>query len=244
MSYLSQKLGQLIEKNMILNTWGNVLTRSFQDLWVGVVEFIPNLVIAFLIFILGWLIGAVLGKAVSQIFKSLKIDNLLKNAGFETFVNKAGFNLDSGAFVGGLVKWFVIIAFLIASLDVLGLDQVNVFLQNVVLLFLPRVIVAVLILLVAVVIADAMQNVVIGAVKSANVRSSKFLGAITKWTIWVFAALAALFELGIAITFIQTLFTGIVVALSLAFGLAFGLGGQDAAARYLEGIKKEIGKRE
>ncbi|MFA5838678.1 MAG: hypothetical protein WC849_01940 [Candidatus Paceibacterota bacterium] len=229
---------------MILNTWGNVLTKSFQDLWIGVIDFIPNIVIAFIIFLLGLFIGSVLGKAVNQVFKSLKIDNALRNAGFEAPFNKAGFSLNSGAFVGGLLKWFVVIAFLVASLDVLGLDQVNVFLQDVVLLFLPRVIVAVLILLVAVVIADAMQNVVTGAVKAANVRSSKFLGALTKWTIWIFAALAALFELGIAVTFIQTLFTGIVVALSLAFGLAFGLGGQDSAAKYLDGIKKEVGKKE
>ncbi|MEK7652598.1 MAG: hypothetical protein AAB334_01480 [Patescibacteria group bacterium] len=229
---------------MILNTWGNVLTKSFQDLWVGAVGFIPSLIIAVIIFLLGWLVGSVLGKAVSQIFKSLKIDNALRNAGFEAPINRTGFNLDSGAFVGGLIKWFVVIAFLVASLDILGLDQVNIFLQDVVLLFLPRVIVAVLILLVGVVIADAMQNVVMGAVKAANVRSSKFLGAITKWTIWIFAALAALFELGIAVTFIQTLFTGIVVALSLAFGLAFGLGGQEAAARYLDSVKKEIGKKE
>jgi len=229
---------------MILNTWGNVLTKSFQDLWVGAVGFIPSLIIAVVIFLLGWLIGSVLGKAVSQIFKSLKVDSALRNAGFEAPVNRTGFNLNSGAFVGGLIKWFVVIAFLIASLDVLGLDQVNIFLQDVVLLFLPRVIVAVLILLVAVVIADAMQNVVMGAVKVANVRSSKLLGAITKWTIWIFAALAALFELGVAVTFIQTLFTGIVVAMSLAFGLAFGLGGQEAAARYLDSVKKEIGKKE
>jgi len=229
---------------MILNTWGNVLTKSFQDLWIGVIDFIPNIVIAFIIFLLGLFIGSVLGKAVNQVFKSLKIDNALRNAGFEAPFNKAGFSLNSGAFVGGLLKWFVVIAFLVASLDVLGLDQVNVFLQDVVLLFLPRVIVAVLILLVAVVIADAMQNVVTGVVKAANVRSSKFLGALTKWTIWIFAALAALFELGIAVTFIQTLFTGIVVALSLAFGLAFGLGGQDSAAKYLDSVKKEVGKKE
>ena len=229
---------------MILNTWGNVLTKSFQDLWVGVIGFVPNIVIAFIIFLLGLLIGSILGKAVSQIFKSLKVDNALRNAGFEAPFNKAGFSLNSGAFVGGLLKWFVVIAFLVASLDVLGLDQVNVFLQDVVLLFLPRVIVAVLILLVAVVIAGAMQNVVIGAVKAANVRSSKLLGALTKWTIWIFAALAALFELGVAVTFIQTLFTGIVVALSLAFGLAFGIGGQEAAARYLDSVKREIGKKE
>jgi len=226
---------------MTINTWGEVLTRSFQDLWIGVVEFLPSLVVAIVIFLIGWAVGAVLGKAVAQILRSLKLDNALRSAGFESTINRAGFNLNSGHFVGELVKWFIIVVFLVASLDVLGLTQVNIFLQEVVLLFLPKLIVAVLIMLVAVVIAEAMQNVVVGSAKAAHMRSAHFLGTLTRWSIWVFAGLAALFQLGVAVAFIQTLFTGIVVALSLAFGLAFGLGGQDAAGRYLDHLKREIG---
>src|SRR3990167_902218 len=118
---------------MLLNTWGEVLTLSFQNLWVGVVNFVPNLVIALVILVLGWLVGALIGRAIWQVFKSLKIDEALGRAGFESFVRRGGINLDSGAFVGGLVKWFVIVIFLVAALDVLGLSQVNLFLQDVVL---------------------------------------------------------------------------------------------------------------
>jgi len=225
---------------MLINTWGDVLTRSFQDLWLGVVDFIPNLVVALIIFILGWVIGSVLGKAVGQIIHSLKLDNALRSAGFESTISRAGFKLDSGAFLGVLVKWFVIIVFLVASLDVLGLSQVNAFLQQVVLLFLPNVIVAVLIMLVAVVLADAMGNMVVGSAKAAHVRSANFLGTLTRWSIWVFAALASLSQLGVATAFIQTLFTGVIIALALAFGLSFGIGGQRAAADYIEKLKKDL----
>ncbi|PIP87121.1 hypothetical protein COW81_01735 [Candidatus Campbellbacteria bacterium CG22_combo_CG10-13_8_21_14_all_36_13] len=225
---------------MLINTWGDVLTRSFQDLWLGVVDFIPNFVVALIIFILGWVIGSVLGKAVAQIVGSLKLDNALRSAGFENTISRAGFKLNSGAFLGVLVKWFVIIVFLVASLDVLGLSQVNAFLQQVVLLFLPNVIVAVLIMLVAVVIADAMENMVIGSAKAAHVKSANFLGTLTRWAIWVFAALAALSQLGVATAFIQTLFTGVIIALALAFGLSFGIGGQKAAADYIEKLKKDL----
>ena len=145
--------------------------------------------------------------------------------------------------LGGLVKWFVIIIFLVASFDVLGLTQVNIFLQEVVLLYLPQVIVAVLILLVAAVIAEVMQNIVVGAAKAAHLRSASFFGKVTKWSIWVFAILAAINQLGVATAFVQTFFTGVVVAVSLALGLAFGLGGQDAAARYIEEIRGEITER-
>lgn len=225
---------------MLLNTWGQVLQLSFQNLWIGVVNFVPNLVIAVVILILGWLIGALLGRAIEQVFRSLKVDGALRRAGFESFLHRGGMRLDSGAFIGALVKWFVIIVFLVAALDVLGLSQVNLFLQDVVLGYLPRVIVAALVLLVGGVIGDIAGRVVVTAARTAGVSSAHFAGAIAKWAVWVFAILVALSQLGIAAAFSQTLFTGIVIAISLALGLSFGLGGQAAAASFIERLRGEM----
>lgn len=216
------------------------MTLSFQNLWIGVVNFVPNLVIALIILILGWLIGALFGRAIWQVFKSLKVDDALRRAGLESFVRRGGLELDSGAFVGALVKWFVILIFLVAALDVLGLSQVNFFLQDVVLGYLPRVLAAALVLLVAGVIGDVIGRVVVTAAKTADVKSAHFVGAIAKWAIWVFAILVALSQLGIATSFSQTLFTGVVIAGSLALGLSFGLGGQEAAARFIERLRNEM----
>lgn len=224
----------------MLDAWSSVLQGSFQDLWFGIAAFLPQLVVAVVIFAVGWAVGSLLGRVVSHIIGALKVDSLLESARVDQVLKRGGFALDSGRFVGGLVEWFVIVVFLVASLEVLGLTQVNTFLQQVVLLYLPRVIVAVLILLVAVVIASAMQRVVVGAAKAAEIRSANFLGSVTKWSIWIFAVLMALFQLGIAAPFVQTLFTGVVVALSIGFGLAFGLGGQDAAAGFLAKMRSEI----
>lgn len=225
---------------MLLNTWTEVLTLSFQNLWVGVVNFVPNLVLALVILVLGWLVGALFGRAIWQVFKSLKVDDALRRAGFESFMNRGGVDLDSGAFVGGLVKWFVIVIFLVAALDVLGLSQVNFFLQDVVLGYLPRVLAAALVLLVAGVIGDVTGRVIVTAAKTAGVDSAHFAGAIAKWSIWVFAVLVALSQLGIAAAFSQTLFTGVVIAVSLALGLSFGLGGQEAASRFIEKLRGEM----
>ncbi|HEY4528430.1 MAG TPA: hypothetical protein VJJ48_01210 [Candidatus Paceibacterota bacterium] len=225
---------------MLLNTWGEVLTLSFQNLWVGVVNFVPNLVVALVILVLGWLIGALLGRAVWQVFRSLKVDEALRRAGFEAFLRRGGVNLDSGAFVGALVKWFVIVVFLVGVFDILGLSQVNLFLQEVVLGYIPRVIVAALILLVGGVVGDIVGRVVSTAARTANVSSAHFAAAISKWAIWVFAILVALSQLGIASAFSQTLFTGIVIAVSLALGLSFGLGGQEAAGRFIERLRGEM----
>jgi hypothetical protein len=225
---------------MLLNTWGEVLTLSFQNLWVGVVNFVPNLVVALIIVILGWLVGALFGRAIWQVFRSLKIDEALRRAGFESFLRRSGMNLDSGAFVGGLVKWFIIVVFLVAAFDVLGLTQVNLFLQQVVLAYLPRVLVAALILLAAGVIGDVTERVVVAAARTAEMRSAHFAGAVAKWAIWVFAILVALAQLQIAAEFATTLFTGIVIAISLALGLSFGLGGQEAAAGFIDRLRSDM----
>jgi len=225
---------------MVLQTWGTTISEAFGGLWGGVSTVLPNLFVAVVIFIVGWIVAAFIGRIVAQIIKAIKLDTALERAGFSEVVNRGGLSLDSGAFVGGLVKWFVIVVFLVASLDVLGLSQVNQFLSNVVLYYLPQVIVAVLILLVAIVLADVLKRIVVSSAKAAGVKSANFLGAITKWSIWIFALLTALVQLGIAVGFIQTLFTGVVVALALGFGLSFGLGGQEAASRYIEKLGKEI----
>jgi small-conductance mechanosensitive channel len=224
---------------MFLTEWANVLNASFQGLFYGLVAFIPNLLAALIIFIIGWLIGAGLARVVEQVIGALKVDNALRAAGVERVIERAGWKMNAGAFLGTLVKWFFIIVFLVAALEVLGLTQVTAFLTTVVLGYLPQVIVAVLILLVAAVVAETAQRVVRGAAAAAHMRSANFLGVMARSAIWVFAILAALDQLGIS-PFIQTLFTGLVVALALAFGLAFGLGGQQVAARYLEKMGKEI----
>lgn len=205
------------------------------------VSFVPNLVIALIIVILGWLVGALLGRAIWQVFRSLKVDEALRRAGLEGFLRRGGIDLDSGAFIGGLVKWFIVVVFLVAAFDVLGLTQVNLFLQQVVIAYLPRVIVASLVVLVGGVIGDIVERVVVTAARTAEVRSAHFAGTIAKWAVWIFAILVALSQLGIAAAFSQTLFTGIVIALSLALGLSFGLGGQEAAGRFIEKIRGEMG---
>ena len=225
---------------MVFTTWADVLSQSFQNLFYGLVAFIPNLVVAIVIFIVGWLVGVGLDRVVAQIVNSLRVDQALKATGIEHVLSRAGFELSSGRFLGFLVKWFFIIVFLVAALDVLHLATVNLFISDVVLGYLPQVIVAVLILLVAAVVAEAAERVVVGSAKAASLRAAGFIGKVTRYAIWIFALLAALAQLNVATAFVQTLFTGVVIAVSLAVGLAFGLGGQASAARYLERLQSEL----
>lgn len=226
----------------MINTWSDVLSLSFRNLWVGVIGFVPNLIVALVVVLLGWGIGVLLGRVVSQIVKALKVDEALRRAGVEDFLGRGGVSLNSGSFLGGLIRWFVILVFVIAALDILHLSQVTVFLRDI-LDYLPQVVVAVLILIAAGLVADAMKKIVLSSAMSAEVSSAGFLATVTKWVIWIFAILVALSQLGIAAGFVQTIFTGLVVALSLGLGLAFGLGGQEAAGRVVEKMSKEISSR-
>lgn len=224
---------------MTIGTWSEVLSMSFKNLWIGVVGFLPNLIVALVIVIIGWGIGSLLGRVIHQIVKAIKVDEALKRAGVEDFLNRGGLNLNSGAFLGGLIKWFIMLVFFIGAFEVLGLSQVTLFLRDI-LDYLPQVIVAVLILIAAGIVADAMKSIVLSSTKSADISSAGFLATVTKWVIWVFAILVALSQLGIAAGFVQTIFTGLVVALSLGLGLAFGLGGQEAASRVIDRVSKDF----
>jgi hypothetical protein len=227
---------------MILDTWSSVLTLSFKNLWLGVVGFVPNLIVAVLIVLIGWGIGSLFGRVISQIVKALKVDEALRKAGVESFLNKGGLDLNSGSFLGGLVRWFIILVFLIAAFDVLKLSQVTAFLRDI-LDYLPQVIVSVLILIAAGLVSDAMKKIVLSSAMSAGIHSAPFLATVTGWVIWIFAFLVAFSQLGIAVGFVQTIFTGLIVALSLGLGLAFGLGGQEAASRVIERVSKEMSSK-
>jgi hypothetical protein len=224
---------------MLINTWGEVFSASLQNLWWGFINFVPNLIIAIIVFIVGWVLGSIIGRAIEQVLTAIKLDSLFESAGAGQVMRKAGLTITVSGFIGALVKWFIIIVFLMTSLEIVGLTTVNDFLRQVVLSYLPNVIVAALILIAATVIADFMKRVIESAARAASVRSANFLGTIAKYAIWIFAFIIALSQLGIAPAFMQILFTGIIAMLALAGGLAFGLGGRDQATRTIDHLRAQ-----
>lgn len=222
----------------IWTSWGDVFNASLQNLWWGFVQFTPKLVIAIVFFIIGWILGSLIAKAIEQVFGSLKIDSLFKAIGAENFFRKAGMNLNSGYFVGQVVRWFVIIVFLLPSLNLVGLTEVSAFLTNSVLGFLPQVIIAAFVLIIAAVVSEGLQKAVVATAKSMGLRSAHMFGVVAKYAVWVFAIIIALGKLGLG-DYMSILFSGIIAMLALAGALAFGLGAKDHAARFLSKISEE-----
>lgn len=219
---------------------GLVFSDSLLGLWYGFISFVPSLLLAIILFIIGWVVGSVLGKAIAQVITAIKLDKLFESAGAEEMMNRTGIKLNTGKFFGMIVKWFVIIVFLMASLQIVGLTQVNDFLRTAVLFYIPKVVISAIVLIIAAIIADAMQKIVQASAKAANLASANMLGTITHYAIWIFAFIIALSELGIATYFMQVLFMGLIVMLALAGGLAFGLGGKEAATKAIAKISEDM----
>lgn len=224
---------------MLLQSWTEVTVNSFQSIWSGFISFLPSVIGALLILLIGWAIAVGLQKLVEQLLKAVRVDSALEKLGVGQFFEKAGIKMDFAGWIGIFIKWFLVLVFLLAATDILNLNEVSVFIRSA-LEYIPSVLVAVVILAVAFWLAGVLRKIVQASVSASNIKAAAFLGTVTYWSFVVFGLFAALIQLGIAFALLQTLVTGLIAMLALAGGLAFGLGGKDAAARFLEKLRKDI----
>lgn len=220
----------------------DVLVASFQTLWVDFIEFLPTFTSALVVFIVGLIVAAALGSLVERVVSALKLDNLLATAGVDAHVRRAGMKLNTGRFFGRLVYWFVLIAFFLAASDILGFFTFSNFLEAV-LLYIPQVVVAVLIMLATVIIANFLRGVVRASAKTGGLDSADFLGSLTWWAITIFGTSAALLQLGIATAVVQAFITAFFAMFAIAGGIAFGLGGKEYAATLLKKFRDQVGHK-
>jgi len=216
----------------------STLTNSFATVWVRLVDFVPNLVAAVFVFIIGLLIADMLGKAVRKVLEKIYVDKALEQTGISSTLQKVGFKITASRGVSLLVTWFLYAVTLIAAAEVLGLHQVSEFLQSVV-LYIPQVIIAVVILIVGIIVANFINLLVREAAIAAKLSAADFLASLAKWAILVFSFMAALVQLRVATELIQILFTGLIAMFSLAGGIAFGLGGKDKAKDLIDRLGKK-----
>ncbi|HVY36204.1 MAG TPA: hypothetical protein VG982_02950 [Candidatus Paceibacterota bacterium] len=227
---------------MLIQTWSQVFLVSLQGLWYGFIQTVPKILLAIIIFIIGWIVAVTIAKLIVAGVDALKLDKLFRGAATDEALARAGWKLHIGGVIGWLVKWLIILGFFMASVNILGLDQVSAFLKEIV-LYIPNVIIAVLVLVAGTVLADFVRKIVSGSAMVANVRSARMIGSIAYYAIWIIAIVTALDKLGIFGYFGQILFTGLVLMLAIAFGLAFGLGGKDTAGRWVSRVSEELSSR-
>lgn len=226
----------------MVQDWGLVTLQALQNAWQSFLSFVPILIGAIIVFVIGWFISVGVGKLIAEILTRIKFNKIFEKAGWKEALAKAELKVNPSEFIGAICKWILIIVFLLAAVEILGFVQFAIFLKSV-LSWLPNLIVAVAIFVVAVILADILEKIVRATVKKIEIRYVEFLGAVVKWAIYVFAALAILIQLGVTPTIINTLVVGFVGMIALAFGLAFGLGGKDAAAKLIEDLKEKVSEK-
>ncbi len=220
----------------MFNYYVNILGQALVDTSLTLIAFLPNVIIAVVIFALGWLVGSALGRAVTHIVRMLRVDNVLHKAGMDKVSDRAGIKITLAGFFGGIIKWLIIVAFTIASTEILGLTQVSQLLRDI-LMYIPQVMIAAIVLVIAALIADFVARLIEHSMKATGIKAH-FAAQVAKWAIFIVGGIfPALTQLRIASGLVEVLFAGIVFALSLALGLAFGLGGRDAAAKAIEKMK-------
>jgi hypothetical protein len=227
---------------MIVQTWSDVVIGSFANVWASFASFVPNLIGALIVLIVGLIVAAGLGALVEKIFEAVRLDTLIDKLGIKPLFDRAGLRLRTSYFLGRLVYWFIVVAFLLAVSDSLGLYALSGFLTSI-LNYLPNVIVAVLILLASLVLGHFLRRVVTASVMSAKLHAANFLGTLVWWVVMIFGFMAALTQLNIAAALIQTLVAGFIAMFALAGGLAFGLGGKDYASHLLNKLRERTESR-
>lgn len=216
---------------------GITLTASFNSAFFAVVNFLPKFLAGVIILLIGVIIASILKQILLGVFKALKIEAFLKKYG----VPEAKDEFTWTNMLAEIVRWFVIIVFLIPTADVWGLPRIITVL-NEFLNYLPNVFVAAVIAMVGFVFARLSHDVVNASIKGVDEQTASAIASVTKWSINVFVVLAVLSQLGVATDLIRILFTGLVAMLAIAGGIAFGLGGQGTAKDVVEGVRKKLNK--
>lgn len=215
----------------MINIVNSVVLTSFQKF----VSFLPNLFGGIIIFLIGLVLASLLKKILLSLFAFFKLSMILQKL---KLMNKNEVRVWEEV-LAELLRWSVVVLFLIPTLEVWGLSRATAVL-NQFLFYLPNVIIAVIIGFVGLVVSNLVADVVLRAVTTIGAGSARSLSLFAKWVIVFFTILIVLNQLGIAQDLIRILFTGIVAMLALAGGLAFGLGGRETAKDIVERVKSKL----
>ncbi len=228
---------------MTYTDWSLTVIQPFLQ---QLIAFIANLLLALVVFIIGYLISIGIGKLISELLKSVKFNKLFEKEGWRRALQRANVEVNPSEFIGVIFKWVFVIVSLLLAVEILGLQAFAGFLTQV-LDYLPNVIVAVLVFIVAIIISDIVEKIVRATVERLKVGYGYVASSIVKWAIWIFTFFLILDLVLPANLLIKTLYTsivyGIVGALALGIGLAIGLGGKETAAKIISDVYRKIEER-
>ena len=218
--------------------WDNLIVEPIRQMLTRIMAYLPVLLGALVILIVGWIVAKAIRRLVDWLLKVVRFDVMADKAGISEVIRKGDLKISAGEVVSKLVYWLIMIMVLVMTVDALGLPKTSDVLASL-FAYIPRVIAALLVLVVAMFLASFVSGIVSTAAGNAKMPKPELIAGISRWAIIIFAATIALVELGIAPLLVTTTFNIILGGVVLALALAFGLGGKDAAARYLEELREK-----
>lgn len=222
-----------------MSNWADTTTTSVRDSLSSAISYIPEVIAALVVILIGVIVAWAVKTIIVRVLDFLKLEKYVESVGLnKVFAQKIEFS----ELLGDIAKWTIIIVFLLPALEILGLDQFTDVLKNVI-NYLPNVIVAVVIIMIGIVVADLASRVVRSTAATIGTHTSELLADVARWAVVVFAFFAALVQLGIAEDMILSLWQGVVYFFVLAGAIAFGLGGKDAAAELIARARKNLPKK-
>ena len=212
-----------------ITDWGEAIMTSLAAALAIFLAAIPKIIGFLIILLIGWFIANLLARAVAAVLRAVRFNQLAQRSGLSDFVSQMGVKTDPAGVLAEVVRWFVRLIVLVVAFDALGLPAVSQVLQQL-LLWLPNLVVALVILVIGGLAANALADLVRGSTARAGFSNPNLLASIARVAVWSFVIIVAVNQIGIAQTLVNTLFFGLVAALALALGLSFGIGGREVAA--------------
>jgi hypothetical protein len=218
----------------VVTDWGDAVLVAGADALRNFLGFLPQLIGAILVLVIGWILAGLLAGLIENVLKRIGFERAAESTGIAGFVRRSGSEWTVSKVVAEIVKWFIRLIAIQAAASILGMEQISEIINSI-LLWLPNLVVALAIIVIGALIARFVAGIVRGATSEMGFGNPDLMASIAQYAIIVFAVIAAVDQLGIAETVVNTLFTGLVIAVAAAFAIAFGLGGQQTAARITEG---------
>jgi hypothetical protein len=211
----------------------DILVTSLTSFWAELAAFVPKMIAALVLLILGWMLAKLARSGVARLLRVLHFDKVTEKSGLEAFLKQADLDVSVTSLLGNLVYWLIILVMIVTVANSLGLHMVAD-LFNKVVLYIPNVIVAILVLVFGTILARFINRIIFAWLNNVGFEGSLTVSTFSEYAIMVFVFFIAMEQLQIANELLTAAFIIAFGAVGLAFAIAFGLGAKDRAAQIID----------
>lgn len=220
---------------MELDPWTQSLVTAMTALWTKVANFIPNLFVALILVLLGFVVAKLLDTLLSKLLAKLGLDRLMVGTGLNKLLARVGIQVPISTLIGKIVYWFVLLVFMVSAAESLGLERVSATL-DVLALYIPKVFGAALVLIIGILLAQLLNGVVRGAAEGIGLDYASGLGRIAQGLVIVICISVAIGQLEVKTDLLNTVIAIVLISVGVALALALGLGSREVAGQIIAGI--------